>query len=587
MQKTKKFSQFLGPDTIQSTDIVVGLRGGQNWQFTGINSGGGGGSVTVVINQTNHGLAVKDWVRIDVLGDYVKAISTTAQNAEVVGMVVDVASADEFTLQVVGYVDTGVLTGLTPGGVYFLSDTNLGEMSLNEPTITGYVSLPVFIAQSATTGYIRQSRGVIIGGFPPLGSSNDGAPIVHTVTQPGNTFAVGDWVRINGVGTYALADGTSFTNALAIGVVIDVNGDDFTIQQAGWSSAVVTMDDNGDPLTASIPYYLSASVAGAITATPPSTVGQGIRPVFISEDPGDQSGWIFPLFPDEITSPSDNTTVIPVNQVAHGFIVGDVVRVSASNTYAKAQADSATNALPVGFVIEVVDADNFVLQTAGFSDAFIAPFTPLVPAQRYFLSPTTLGGITNIEPSTAGQYSVPMLIALNSTTGYILEQRPIAVTSGGSIVQVQSTLQRAVVSFVSPGFSWMTIPSFSVTITPSSVTSKVLLQAMFKISCGTPFTSELISVRIIRDGVYIPNSTGSTAIINPGVQCTTWGDFTSPDDAMPAHILFVDEPASTSPLTYEFQVIGGGAGQLYRLGSNKTGGPFWSAISTIVAQEIG
>ena len=121
--------------------------------------------------------------------------------------------------------------------------------------------------------------------------------------------------------------------------------------------------------------------------------------------------------------------------MAHGFSNGDVVRISAINTYAWAQADSAVHALPVGFV-EYVDVDNFILHTSGYADFFIPPFTPLTPSLRYWLSPTIPGAITLTEPTAVGQYTVPMLIALNATTGYILEQRPLAtaitVAEGGT-----------------------------------------------------------------------------------------------------------------------------------------------------------
>lgn len=40
MTATEKFSQFSGPSAITNSDIVVGLRGGANYQFTGLGSGG-------------------------------------------------------------------------------------------------------------------------------------------------------------------------------------------------------------------------------------------------------------------------------------------------------------------------------------------------------------------------------------------------------------------------------------------------------------------------------------------------------------------------------------------------------------------
>ncbi len=273
-----------------------------------------------IITQVAHGLTVGQYVRItNPAGLFVPGLSTTAENAEIVGLVVDVQNANSFTLQTEGFVDAGVFAGLTPGGVYFLSDITPGAMSLSEPIVPSEVSLPVFIAETATTGILRPFRGVIIGGLPPIGG--EGPPIVITVVQ-----------------------------------------------------------------------------------------------------------------------------------AAHGFTAGEVLRVLAADTYTLAQANNATNAVAVGFVKEVIDTNTFELQTAGFCDSFGAPFTPLVSASRYFLSPTTPGAITTTEPSSVGQYSVPMLVAANTTAGFILEQTPRLITSSGSgggwvLLDTQTVSSDATVEF--------------------------------------------------------------------------------------------------------------------------------------------
>ena len=438
MTQTKKFSQFQGPNPIQAGDIVVGLRRDidgvlDNWQFTGVGGGGGGGGgITIIITQDTSQLLPGRWVRINSMGLYVHALADTPENAEIVGSVLNILSATQFTLQVVGYVPHGTtgFSGFTPGGVYFLSDTIPGGITLIEPTTNGEVSLPCFIAESADSGWIRQSRGVIIAGtgpIPPGGGGGDDNT-EHTVNQPGHPFQVGDWVRVVSNTIYDFADGTSLENSQAIGVVKSVAGPLFTVQQSGYSTNVVTQDDTGNPLVSSEVYYLSATVPGQITSTPPSVYGQATRPVFISESSTDDSGWIFPQRPLTVTG--DDPNIIFITQIGHGFIRGDVVRISAANTYVKAQADTFTNSLAVGFVAYVPDTDHFVLQTAGYCAQFFAPFTPLAPSAQYYLSATTPGAITTVEPGTPF-YSKPMLAALNPTTGYILEQRPLTTTGGG------------------------------------------------------------------------------------------------------------------------------------------------------------
>jgi len=107
-----------------------------------------------------------------------------------------------------------------------------------------------------------------------------------------------------------------------------------------------------------------------------------------------------------------------VPQVAHGFVVGDLLKFS-GGVYAKAQADSAANARLVGIVTEVVDSDTFTLTLMGF----FTGFSGLVAGSQYFLSPSSAGGYTTTEPSTPGQVIKPVFIAVSTTTGFFANQR--------------------------------------------------------------------------------------------------------------------------------------------------------------------
>lgn len=114
--------------------------------------------------------------------------------------------------------------------------------------------------------------------------------------------------------------------------------------------------------------------------------------------------------------------LIIVTQTAHGFVVGNVLRFNGT-AYAKAQADSVTNAEVVGMVASVTDANTFVLQMNGR----ITGLSSLTSGGVYFLSPTTAGGLTSTEPITLGQVSKPLLVAISSTAGIMLNMRGIIV----------------------------------------------------------------------------------------------------------------------------------------------------------------
>ncbi len=101
-----------------------------------------------------------------------------------------------------------------------------------------------------------------------------------------------------------------------------------------------------------------------------------------------------------------------VTQATHGLSVGDVVKCTAANTYAKAQADSAANAEVVGIVASSADGDNFVLLMGGYWAS------ASVPAQAagtvMFLSPTSAGAMTATAPTTDGQVSKPIGVIVES-----------------------------------------------------------------------------------------------------------------------------------------------------------------------------
>jgi hypothetical protein len=131
---------------------------GTTWQDMG--TGGGGAGMTEDVNQTTHGFAVGDVIRHNG-AIYVKAQANSDTNAEVYGIVSAVAGPDDFTIQMGGLV-TG-LTGLTAGTVYYLSGATAGALTSTEPTTVGYISKPVILSDSTTSGFFYNMRGAAIG----------------------------------------------------------------------------------------------------------------------------------------------------------------------------------------------------------------------------------------------------------------------------------------------------------------------------------------------------------------------------------------------------------------------------------------
>ena len=139
------------------------------WPFPFAGTGGGGGgppgptsNVTAIvnaINQANHGFVGGNVVYL-VGGLYTLALATSIITAEAVGIVTTVIDADNFNLTSVGYC-TG-LSGFGAGTVYFLSDLSAGALTATETTTSGNISKPLFVADSASSGYFINFRGKIL-----------------------------------------------------------------------------------------------------------------------------------------------------------------------------------------------------------------------------------------------------------------------------------------------------------------------------------------------------------------------------------------------------------------------------------------
>ena len=83
-----------------------------------------------------------------------------------------------------------------------------------------------------------------------------------------------------------------------------------------------------------------------------------------------------------------------VNQVAHGFAVGEAIKFDGAN-YIKAQADAPANSDTIGVVSVVTDVDNFTFQYLGIVTTGV-----WVDGTHYFLSPSVAGAII-AEPTYA------------------------------------------------------------------------------------------------------------------------------------------------------------------------------------------
>ena len=243
-----KFSQFAVGGITRTTDITVGLRSSINTQF-----------INTAVGDAN--------------GNPILGYAAGVPNA------VNYVSADN------------AATGTAPGFVAAGNDVNIGLIFAAKGT--GTIVLQTTSAMGVPYGTVAQRPSGFVGGFryntdlgfleywsPTLAAwievgSGSGGSNTDQISQTAHGFTVGQLVYLNG-GTYTLAIATATASAEVVGIVSSViNANTFVLTTSGLCTGLVG-------LTPGVVYFLSTSVAGALTTTDPSTPGNIEKPVLIA-----------------------------------------------------------------------------------------------------------------------------------------------------------------------------------------------------------------------------------------------------------------------------------------------------------------
>jgi hypothetical protein len=179
---------------------------------------------------------------------------------------------------------------------------------------------------------------------------------------------------------------------------------------------------------------------------------------------------------------------------------------------------------------------------------------------------STSGSVTLQEPAVAGTTvldlpatsgtiltSASAISASNITTGTL----PAARLPVGSVLQVVSTVKTD--TFITSSSSFVDVTGLSVTITPTSATSTILV--LFQVNGSQEVGAARASLRLVRGSTVI--NAGAVA----GSRTPALGGFSSSDQSIPSAPIsgsFLDSPATTSSTTYKIQaVMPAGSGDVY------------------------
>ena len=186
--------------------------------------GAGGAGSSYDVNQVTHGFVVGDILRLNG-ATYVKAQADSVTNAEVLGVVSEVAGgADDFTIQVAGRIEG--LAGLTAGTPVYLSPTVAGATTTTKPTTIGQVDKPVYIPDTTTTAVLIPFVGeeiTAVTGLQEASQSEQEAGTEATVyvspaKQQFHQSACKAWVNLNGTGTIAIRESFNVLSIVDNGV---------------------------------------------------------------------------------------------------------------------------------------------------------------------------------------------------------------------------------------------------------------------------------------------------------------------------------------------------------------------------------
>lgn len=181
-----------------------------------------------------------------------------------------------------------------------------------------------------------------------------------------------------------------------------------------------------------------------------------------------------------------------------------------------------------------------------------------------------------------------MSVVINGTTGVSLIQSTAipagAVTRAnvgydGAVLQMKQYVYRNPIS-ISPGSNYATTDiGVTAAITPTSSSSFIMVQCMFPISeaatgTGSGQNSTMRVVRDIGGGGYntmsqITSLSGANGLV--GQTLSFWGLNTNWSNNQTCPIQFLDNPATTSAVTYKWQWLNSdGTGGPYLLGINQS-----------------
>lgn len=208
----------------------------------------------------------------------------------------------------------------------------------------------------------------------------------------------------------------------------------------------------------------------------------------------------------------------------------------------------------------------------------------IITGASSFASNTIFGGTVGVTGAVNTSSNLLVSGTANVTQGLTTVSRGISNASvpSGSIIQILSTTKTSVFSTTSTSYTDVT--GLTVSITPTSSSSKILVLASVSLGAGNILTS----ARLVRDSTALSIGDASGSRIQTSVAYVGGGGVSGIDGMAPVqNINYLDSPATTSSVTYKIQMqVSGGTGYLNQASDDQNAAYRPRMASSITVMEI-
>ena len=202
----------------------------------------------------------------------------------------------------------------------------------------------------------------------------------------------------------------------------------------------------------------------------------------------------------------------------------------------------------------------------------------------------TINGTGTITGISAGGLPDGSVTAADIESSLDLTGKTVTLPSGtgGKILQVVSTTYEGVGSVSTPPETFTDISGFSVSITPSSTSSKVLLMVQVGRAGANHGGGRQVNFRLMRDStaIAVPSAAAGSRVLASFSLSSTDAPYNNSGG-----MTILDSPSTTSATTYKVQMATQVDNQAVRINTAGNDGdsgdaPYARTVSTITAMEV-